>query len=504
MDAMNLFAAAAFLVIGLVYWLANRQRPSTPPGPWKLPVVGNLHQLLGKQPHRVITELSKKYGHLMSLRLGSVQAVVASSSQTAKIFLQTHDAIFSSRPEVANAKLLTYGFSDIMWAPYSQQWRELRKLSVLELFTAKRLESFQGIRRDETLNMIHRLLKLAREKKVVNFRDAATELSWSIIRTMVSNRQEFVNLEEGLKVKSSLDRALQLAGAFNLADYIPFFRAFDVQGFRQQSQILHEQLDFFFQGLVDSHRRQERPPNASEDFIDVLLSIQKQNGVEYVSDDTIKATIQDIFAAGTDTSSMTLEWALTELVRHPRSLQKAQDEISFIVGNDRMVSEADIPKLQFLQAVVKETLRLHPPGPLLQHQSVEDCKVGPYSFPAGTRVIINVYGISRDPSLWEQPLEFDPWRFLDKPTASIDMKGQHFEFIPFGSGRRICPGLAMGVRTVELALAQSLHCFHWHSPDDRVPDIEEVCGMTLPKKNPLLLAPSPRLADAVYGEIQRM
>jgi cytochrome P450 len=209
----------------------------------------------------------------------------------------------------------------------------------------------------------------------------------------------------------------------------------------------------------------------------------------------IGAGVQDIFAAGTDTTTITVEWALSELINNPDVLRRAQEEMDAVVGKDRLADESDIPNLPYLQAVAKEAMRLHPTAPLVVRQSPEKCKVGGYDVPARARVFVNVWAIGRDPSSWPEPLVFRPERFLEGgANAGTDVRGQHYHLLPFGSGRRICPGASLALLVVQATLAAMVQCFEWRPAGgaDKV-DMEEGPGLTLPRKRPLFCAVAPRL-----------
>jgi len=214
--------------------------------------------------------------------------------------------------------------------------------------------------------------------------------------------------------------------------------------------------------------------------------------------------LQNLLTAGTDTASSAIEWAVTELIRHPDILKKAQQEIDSVVGRDRLVSEADIPKLPFFQAVIKENFRLHPSTPLsLPHMASEECVVGGYRIPKHATLLVNIWGMGRDPKIWPNPLEFNPARFLPGGEAQhIDVRGKNFELIPFGYGRRICAGTSMGIRVVQSTVAALIHAFDWALPGAQTAekiDMEELFGISLQKAVPLMAHPVPRLARKAYG-----
>jgi cytochrome P450 len=205
--------------------------------------------------------------------------------------------------------------------------------------------------------------------------------------------------------------------------------------------------------------------------------------------------IQDMFSGGTDTSSLVLEFAMAELMRNPQQMAKLQGEVRrHTPEGQETVEEEDLSNMPYLRALVKETLRLHPPAPLLvPHLSMADCVIDGYYVPAGTRVIVNTWALGRDPASWEKPEEFMPERFLDDGSAAgLDFKGNHFQFLPFGAGRRICPGLNFGMATVEIMLANLVYCFDWQLPvgmEEKDVDMTEVFGVTVRRKEKLMLVP---------------
>jgi cytochrome P450 family 93 subfamily A len=199
-------------------------------------------------------------------------------------------------------------------------------------------------------------------------------------------------------------------------------------------------------------------------------------------------------AAGTSTTALTIEWALAELINHPDILEKLVAEIDTVVGEDRLVDEADIPQLPYLQAVIKETLRLHPTGPLIARRCTEACTVDSYSVPAGMTVFINVWALGRDPESWTTPLDFYPERFLNEDEAdSVDVRGQHYQMLPFGTGRRMCPGATLGMLVVQSTLAAMVQCFGWKLSGGGMVDMAEGPGMTLTRAKPLVCMPVPRV-----------
>lgn len=211
---------------------------------------------------------------------------------------------------------------------------------------------------------------------------------------------------------------------------------------------------------------------------------------------------QDVMFGGTETVASAIEWAMSELMKSPDDMRQLQAELVRTVGLDRKVHETDLDKLPFLKCVIKETLRLHPPIPLLLHETAEDCTVAGYFIPKRSRVMINVFAIGRDKTAWKDADTFCPSRFSAMgDSAGKDFKGNYFEFLPFGSGRRSCPGMQLGLYGLELAVAQLAHCFNWNLPKGMKPgdlDMSDVFGLTAPRAVRLSALPTPRLNCLLY------
>ncbi|KAK1412895.1 hypothetical protein QVD17_34483 [Tagetes erecta] len=246
--------------------------------------------------------------------------------------------------------------------------------------------------------------------------------------------------------------------------------------------------------IMEHEEARKQETREAKDLLNILLDISEDESMEIkLTRENIKALIRDILGAGTDTSAISVEWALAELINHPNIMKKAVEEIDQVVGKNRLVQESDIPDLPYLQAIVKESLRLHPTAPMILRLSTQDCTVGGYHIPSNTTTLVNVWSLGRDPTVWERPLEFMPERFEGKP---LDVRGQHFNLLPFGSGRRICPGTSLGLLMIHVTLGAMIQCFEWkageHGNLARV-DMEEGVGITLPRANPLICVPVVRL-----------
>ncbi|CAN1794051.1 Desmethyl-deoxy-podophyllotoxin synthase [Linum perenne] len=389
--ALITILTSTLILLNLRSKSTNKDRNPLPPGPRKLPLIGNLHHLATSSlPHRRLNELAKQYGPLMHLQLGEIPTVVISSPEVAKQFMKTHDLNFCTRPLSPASAIIFYGGRDIGFAPYGDYWE--------------------------------------------------TRL-----------------------------------------------------------QKLHEDTDSILESLIADHlarRRSAAVEEEEEDLVDVLLNIGEKNPAAVLgfpfSNVEIKAVLTDIILAGSDTWTVLVEWALSELIKNPSVMNKAQEEVRQAFDEKGKIEESKLGELHYLQLVIKETFRLHPPGPLaVPREARETVMIDGYRVPAKTRVIVNLWAIGRYPNHWTEPDKFDPERFINSP---VDFKGRNFELIPFGAGRRICPGMLYAVTVINFVLANLLYHFDWNLPHGMKPedvDLTERFGFEVRLKNDLVLIPKP-------------
>lgn len=506
---MDIPILAAVCLAALSFFLfervLHRRKLYLPPGPKPWPVIGNLN-LIGSLPHQSLHQLSQKYGPLMHLRFGSQPVVVGSSVELAKTFLRTMDLNFACRPKTAAGKYTTYNYSDITWSPYGPYWRQARKMCLMELFSAKRLESYEYIRTEEMSSLLRGLSESAR--KPLYLKDHLSTVSLNVISRMVLGKRYTDESKDSIvspdEFKRMLDELFFLNGVINIGDLIPSVGFMDLQGYVKRMKIVSKKFDRFLEHVLDEHtarRRKGVENDGNKDMVDVLLDLSEDPTLEVkLERHGVKAFTQDLLAGGTESSAVTVEWAISELLKKPEIFSKATEELDRVIGQNRWVQETDIPRLPYIDAIVKETMRLHPVAPMLVPRLArEDCKVAGYDVAKGTQVLVNVWTIGRDPSLWENPTEFCPDRFIGK---SIDVKGQDFELLPFGSGRRMCPGYSLGLKVIQNSLANLLHGFNWRLPDKMQPEdlnMEEIFGLSTPRKIPLVVVGEPRLPLELYS-----
>ncbi|XP_047331940.1 cytochrome P450 736A117-like [Impatiens glandulifera] len=484
-SSLIIFFFLSLLSSLLLKWLLNPQtsnqkyKINLPPSPPKLPIIGHLH-CFGKHPHRSLLSLSRSHGPIMLLKLGSSSAVVISSAAAAREIMKTHDLVFSSRPDSKINRKLLYNLKDVAAAPYGEYWRQLKSICVLQLLSTLKVKSFRSVREEEVLLMVERIEEAKRKNILVNLSETFSKIANDVV-CRVSLGRKYDEGEDGRSFRRLLMEFLQLLGTVNVGDFLPWLGWINkVNGLDTTVNRVAKEMDEFLEEVVKEKMKDHRGEKR-EDFVDILLGIyMKQEAGVSMDRDSVKAIILDIFAAATDTSSTVLEWAMTELIRHPEAMKELTKEVREVGNGKLMITEDDIKNMPYLRAVIKETLRYHTPIPIhVPRVARQDVNVMGYDIAVGTIVFINRWAICRDPLSWDDPEEFKPSRFLN---SSVDYKGQDFEWIPFGAGRRGCPGISFGIATSELTLANVVNKFNWELPDGKNGkdlDVDECIGVTV-------------------------
>ncbi|XP_051145070.1 cytochrome P450 98A2-like [Andrographis paniculata] len=493
-------------VLYLLYSLYFRLRYRLPPGPRPLPIFGNLFDIKPVR-FRCYAEWAERYGPIISVWFGSTLNVVVNNAELAKEVLKEKDQQLADRHRSRSAARFSKDGQDLIWADYGPHYVKVRKVCTLELFSPKRLEALRPIREDEVTAMVESVYKYCTSSensgKNMTLRGFIGAVAFNNI-TRLAFGKRFVNSDDvidkqGLEFKAIVSNGIKIGASLAMSEHIPWLRwmfPLDEEAFAQHGA----RRDRLTREIMEEHTRaRQNTGGAKQHFFDALLTLKDQYNL---SEDTIIGLLWDMITAGMDTTAITTEWAMAELIKNPRVQQKAQEELDAVIGHDRTMTELDFSSLPYLQCVAKEAFRLHPPTPLmLPHRANANVKVGGYDIPKGCNVHVNVWAVARDPAVWKNPLEFRPERFLEE---DVDMKGHDYRLLPFGAGRRICPGTQLGINLVTSMIGHLLHHFKWSPPNGVRPeeiDMRENPGMVTYMTTPLEAVVAPRLPESLYKRL---
>ncbi|XP_050237088.1 cytochrome P450 CYP82D47-like [Mercurialis annua] len=514
----SMVAATFTVAVLIILWLSRtllvaKKKKEAPEAGGAWPLLGHLHLLGGPElPHITLGNMADKYGPVFTIKMGIHKTLVVNNWESAKECLTSNDRAFANRPKSLVTELLAYDRSMFGLSSYGHYWRQMRKIATLELLSSHRLEMQRHVRESEVRTALKELYgawdkdqKSSSESRVlVDMKRWFGDITLNVIlKLIVGKSVGYVTTNERSdeEWKQALRDFFHLAGMFAAADAVPFLRWLDIGGHEKAMRETAKKLDIVAQQWLEEHKEKKNSGRREGDFMDLMLDLIDQEAEATLgrhSDTINKATCLNLILAAADTTSIPLMWALSLLVNNPHILSKVQHEIDNYIGLERQVRETDTNNLVYLNAIVKETLRLYPPAPLLvPHESIEDCTVAGYHVPRGTRLLTNVWKIHRDPKNWSNPFEFQPERFVTS-HQDFDVRGQHFELIPFGSGRRMCPGISFALQVVQLTLVALLHGFDFSSPTSEPIDMTESPGLTNLRATPLEVHINPRLKSHLY------
>ncbi|CAN1291301.1 Cytochrome P450 71A1 [Linum perenne] len=428
---------------------------------------------MSKLPYRSLRTLSFKYGPLMLVKLGSIPYVIVSSADIIQELTdKDHDIIFSGRPQWKSSDALFGGSTDIIFSSYGEYWRQMKRICMVEVLSQRRVNQFRYIREQEVEHLIGVLKNLSQEGSSIDLSDAISTFT----NTVISRAAFGKTYQQEKNFVPLLRRAVDILGEFCFNDSFPYLGWVDVlNGFDSKVKRVSKEVSDFLDMVIDDHKlamemgdgdHDDDKFSERHDIVDILLRVQKERELEFhFTDENIKATLLDMFAGGTDTIATTVEWVISELMKHPSIMKRAQEE----------------------KCIIKETLRLHAPAPVSLRKTSAAVKLKGYDIPQGMMVMINLWAIMRDPEVWDTPEEFVPDRFLND---HVDFKGQTGKFVPFGAGRRLCPGMNLALVEVELVAANLLYWFDWELPEGVIDlDMSEINSVVLRRENPLYLVP---------------
>ncbi|KAL0438631.1 UNVERIFIED_CONTAM: cytochrome [Sesamum latifolium] len=479
--------------------------PPQAAGGW--PVIGHLRLLSGPElPHIILSTMADKYGPIFSIRLGVHTALIVSSWEIAKECFTTNDMIFCDRPRTTAIKHMSYDFAMFGLGNYSAYWRELRKISVQKLLSNHTIETLRDLYVAEIRALMRSLYNSCASPLEMKkfFGELSLKVMVRVVAGNIVGSENKGSREINEKWRETIREFMRAIGVLTVPDVLPYLKWLDWFGEKSKAfEKTGRKMDSLLQGWVEEHKKRSRNVSErDEGFMAEMMRVADGIAVEfphYDADTITKATCQTMMLGGSDTTTVTLTWALCLLLNNQQTLKRAQEELDNHIGKQRLVIESDIEKLPYIQAIIKETLRLQPTVPLLlPRESVEDCTVAGYHIPAGARLMVNVWKLHRDPRVWVDPLEFRPERFLFE-HKEVDVRGKHFELLPFGGGRRICAGISFSLRVMELALASLLHGFEIEKFSDEAVDMTGSFGTTNMKVTPLEVLLKPRLSSNLYA-----
>ncbi|KAK9289313.1 hypothetical protein L1049_007468 [Liquidambar formosana] len=456
-----------------------------PPSPPALPIIGHLYLMRSELPKSFQT-LARRYGPLMQLRLGASTFTVVSNATVAREIMKTHDNNFCSRPEVFSSDYNIYRGCDFIAAPYGTYWRFLKKLCLTQLLSSMQINRLIHIREEETRKLLESLMKNSRDGEPCDLSMALTAMTNNVICRMAMGTRCSENDNEAHEIKEIVRDVFELGGKLSVGEVMGPLAKFDIFGYGKKLGFAIRRFDRLVERIMKEHEEKEMKGCGGEgrDLMDIMLESYRDTNAEVkLTRNDIKAFFLDIFVAGTDTSSVTVQWAIAELINHPQLFRKLREEINSVVGSDRLIKESDVPNLPYLQAIVKEALRLHAPAPFILRECINDCKINGYDLKSKTRMIINVDAIMRDPNQWNNPDEFIPERFLVNSSTEnpgqhhMEMNGQDFRHLPFGGGRRKCPGASLASTVMHSTIGALVQCFDWKVKGGEMVDMRSGSGL---------------------------
>ncbi|CAH8265670.1 unnamed protein product [Arabidopsis lyrata] len=466
--------------------------PQSPPA---LPFIGHLH-LIGKVLPVSFQSLAHKYGPLMEIRLGASKCVVVSSSSVAREIFKEQELNFSSRPEFGSAEYFKYRGSRFVLAQYGDYWRFMKKLCMTKLLAVPQLEKFADIREEEKLKLIESVANCCGEGLPCDLSSQFIKYTNNVICRMAMSTRCSGTDNEAEEIRELVKKSLELAGKISVGDVLGPLKVLDFSGNGKKLEAVMEKYDLLVERIMKEREAEAKKKDGTrKDILDILLDTYRDPTAEMkITRNDMKSFLLDVFMAGTDTSAAAMQWAMGQLINHPQAFNKLREEINTVVGSKRLVKESDVPNLPYLRAVLRETLRLHPSAPLIIRECAEDCQVNGCLVKSKTRVLVNVYAIMRDSELWTDADRFIAERFLESSEEKIgehqmEFKGQNFRYLPFGSGRRGCPGASLAMNVMHIGVGSLVQRFDWKSVDGQKVDLSQGSGFSAEMARPLVCNP---------------
>ncbi|CAA7028075.1 unnamed protein product [Microthlaspi erraticum] len=507
-DFQTFFIFSLFCLFSVLCYSLFFKKPKfgcddLPPSPPSLPVIGHLHLILSSLAHKSFQKLSSKYGDFLHLRIFNVRIVLVSSASVAHEIFKVQDVNVSSRGHVAVDESLLLGSYSFLMAPYGDYWKFMKKLTVTKLLGPQALERSRGVRANELEKLYANLLDKAMNKESVDIGAEVMKLTHNSICKMMFGKSISEENGEADKMRSLITEGFGMTTkAFLSAVLRRPLEKFGISLFKKEIMSVSNRCEELMERVLVERETKLEEHHQGGDIINMLLTAYRDKNAEYnINRNHIKSVTMDLIGGGTDTLVHAIQWIMAELINNPKVLERLREEIDYVVGNTRLIQEADIPNLPYLQAVVKEGLRLHPSFPVVFRLFRRGCKVRGFNIPKSTLLVLNTYVVMRDPNVWEDPEEFNPERFLGGSSRSgqVEDEVRELKYLPFGGGRRACPGSNLAYIVLGTAIGMMVQCFDWRIDGDKV-NMEEARGaLTLSMAHPLKCTPIPRNPEPVLS-----
>ncbi|GAB4824271.1 cytochrome P450 [Ancistrocladus abbreviatus] len=465
----TLFALFFAIILAITISKLRGRRLKLPPGPVPVPIFGNWLQVGDDLNHRNLADMAKKFGDVFLLRMGQRNLVVVSSPELAKEVLHTQGVEFGSRTRNVVFDIFTDKGQDMVFTVYGEHWRKMRRIMTVPFFTNKVVQQYRYGWEEEAAQVVKDVKKnpQASTTGIVLRRRLQLMMYNNMYRIMFDRRFESEDDPLFNKLKALNGERSRLAQSFdyNYGDFIPILRPFLRGYLKVCEEVKDRRLQLFKDYFVDERKKlSSRKGSSNNDLkcaIDHILEAEEKGEI---NQDNVLYIVENINVAAIETTLWSIEWGIAELVNHPHIQKKLRDELDTVLGPGVQITEPDMHKLPYLQAVVKETLRLRMAIPLLvPHMNLHDANLAGYDIPAESKILVNAWWLANNPDLWKRPEEFRPERFLDE-ESKVEANGNDFRYLPFGVGRRSCPGIILALPILGIILGRLVQNFELLPP----------------------------------------
>ncbi|WCJ22018.1 cytochrome p450 79a2 [Euphorbia peplus] len=484
-----------------------------PPGPKTWHVVGCLPTMLKNKPvFRWMFALMKELNtDIACFRIGSVHTIIVSCPTLGCEFLKAQDSVFANRPISMSTRVITNGYLTTVMSPFGEQWKKMKRVVLTEMLSPAKHKFFFSKRLSEANHLVQYVYNLCTKLEnsgLVDIRFVSQHYGGNLVRNMIFNKRSFGDLKidggpsfEDEEHVNAIFILLAYIYSFCVSDYFPCLEIFDFGGHEKK---IKDALKIMkkFQGPIIEKRFQEWSSGNNNkevvDLLDMFITLTDSNGNPLLSKEEVQAQLMEIMMAIVDNPANVIEWALAEMLNQPKIMEKAVEELDRVVGKGRLVEESDFSQLNYIAACAREAFRLHPIVPFnLPHVAMADTTVGNYFIPKGSHVLLTRVGLGRNPKVWDEPLKFIPERHLNG-CDQVTLNDSNLRFISFSTGKRGCPGVALGSSMTMMLFARLLQGFSWNIPPNQTTiDLSESLD-TLALAKPLVVVATPRLAANIY------